>query len=409
VIERFLNAGGFGITYLARDSLDRLVVLKECYPTTMCCRSEAHVRARSRAQQMEFDTVVRLFGQEARRLSKLRHPNIVGVHQVFEDNGTAYMALDFVEGRDLLDVIDEEPHRLAPQEVQRMLRCLLDAVEHVHEAGMLHRDISPDNILLRRDGEPVLIDFGAARDVARRSSRTLSSAHVVKDGYSPQEFYLSGSEHNRASDLYSLGASFYHVLTGEAPPHSHARLAALASNKRDPYNRLIGRIPGYPPGFLQAIDRALEVFPEDRVQSAGAWVESIDQARRQRALKILAEQDSQIEDTIRRLVEETNPIVEAAQRERARQEAERKAAEAEAARLAAEKRARLRAEARAEAEEAAQWAAKRRVSFGVPSAREDTADRLSGHDRPGWRKLMRAPFRRSVALEDTLGFNEVET
>ena len=106
VIESFLNAGGFGITYLARDSLDRKVVIKECFPGAFCRRSRAVVQARSRAHQNELKSIVRLFVQEARSLAKLDHPNIVGVHQVFEDNDTAYMALDFVSGRDMLDIIE---------------------------------------------------------------------------------------------------------------------------------------------------------------------------------------------------------------------------------------------------------------------------------------------------------------
>ena len=96
-IEQFLNAGGFGITYLARDSLDRVVVVKECFPSTICCRSKSNVSARSKSHQRDFESIVRHFGQEARRLAKLQHPNIVGIHQVFEDNHTAYMALDYVQ------------------------------------------------------------------------------------------------------------------------------------------------------------------------------------------------------------------------------------------------------------------------------------------------------------------------
>ena len=160
----------------------------------MCCRADACVRARSRAHQGEFDAVVRLFGQEARRLAKLAHPNIVGVRDVFEENGTAYMALDYIDGRDLLDVIEQETWRLDPDTVRGIALKLLDAIGHVHARGMLHRDISPDNILLTAEDEPILIDFGAARDTARRKSRLLSAMHVVKDGYSPQEFYLQGGE-----------------------------------------------------------------------------------------------------------------------------------------------------------------------------------------------------------------------
>ncbi len=108
VIDRFLNSGGFGMTYLARDSLDRRVVIKECFPASMCSRANNTVRARSVSHQKEFSTIVQRFVQEARRLAKLKHPNIVGVHQVFEDNYTAYMALDYVDGLDLLDLLDDE-------------------------------------------------------------------------------------------------------------------------------------------------------------------------------------------------------------------------------------------------------------------------------------------------------------
>ena len=104
------------------------------------------------------------FLREARAAAQVKHPNIVGVHQVFEDNHTAYMALDFVRGRDLLDIVDEEPERLNPDRIRSMLRKILEAVEYIHDRGILHRDISPDNILLEADNTPVLIDFGAVKE-----------------------------------------------------------------------------------------------------------------------------------------------------------------------------------------------------------------------------------------------------
>ncbi|SFS22217.1 serine/threonine-protein kinase [Yoonia litorea] len=275
-IESFLNAGGFGITYLARDSLDRKVVIKECFPGAFCRRSRAIVQARSRAHQNELKSIVRLFVQEARSLAKLDHPNIVGVHQVFEDNDTAYMALDFVRGRDLLDIIEDPNTSLSPAQTKNILKEVLNAVGFIHDQQILHRDISPDNILINKDYHPVLIDFGAAREEATKQSRVLSALRVVKDGYSPQEFYIAGSDQSPSSDLYALAASFHHLIVGDVPPNSQARLAAIASGEADPYQPIAGRFPDYDDNFLAAIDKALAVLPKDRVQSAKEWLNMMD-------------------------------------------------------------------------------------------------------------------------------------
>ena len=192
VITKFLNSGGFGITYLATDSLDRTVVVKECFPEAYCRRSNNTVRLRSRAHESAFSIVLDAFVSEARAQAKLVHPNIVSVQQVFNDNETAYMAMDYVDGTDLLDKINST-EKLDPKDVEHWLRRVLDAIGYVHEGGVLHRDISPDNILVGPSNEPVLIDFGAAREEDPSSERVLSTMRVIKDGYSPQEFYVAGS------------------------------------------------------------------------------------------------------------------------------------------------------------------------------------------------------------------------
>jgi hypothetical protein len=271
-ITRYLNSGGFGITYLAKDSLDRNVVIKECFPGSFCRRSKALVTARSRAHTAELRSVVQLFVREARNLAKIVHPNIVAVHQVFEDNGTAYMAIDYIDGLDLQQVIDGQGSHPSPADIVGMTEKLLTAVGFIHDHDMLHRDISPDNVLVDKKGEPVLIDFGAAREQASQKSRAMSALRVVKDGYSPQEFYIAGSEQGPWSDLYALGATLYHLISGEAPINGQARLAALAEDRADPFDPLSGRFEGYPPGFLEAIDRALNTLPKQRVQSAREWL-----------------------------------------------------------------------------------------------------------------------------------------
>jgi serine/threonine protein kinase len=271
-ITRYLNSGGFGITYLARDSLDRNVVIKECFPAAFSRRSKTVVAARSRAHTAELRSVVQLFVKEARSLAKIVHPNIVAVHQVFEDNGTAYMALDYVDGLDLQQIIDGQGKVPTAAETVVIAEKLLHAIGFIHANDMLHRDISPDNVLISATGEPVLIDFGAAREQASKSNRAMSALRVVKDGYSPQEFYIAGSEQGPWSDLYALGATFYHLIAGEAPANGQARLAALAEDRPDPYIKLEGRFEGYPPGFLAAIDQALCTLPKQRLQSAEEWL-----------------------------------------------------------------------------------------------------------------------------------------
>ena len=175
----YLNCGGFGITYLAFDSLNREVVIKECFPSEMAFREGNSMRARSPKYKAELDGIVDHFVKEAHRLANVQHPNIVHVHQVFEENDTAYMAMDYVDGPDLLDILEIDPGRLGPKQIVRLVAKMLEAIDYVHSQGMLHRDISPDNILVKDNGEPVLIDFGSAREHASQSTRRLSRLKFV--------------------------------------------------------------------------------------------------------------------------------------------------------------------------------------------------------------------------------------
>jgi len=274
-IQRFLNRGGFGITYLATDSLDRNVVIKECFPLSVCRRSKAVVAARSRAHTAQLRSVTQNFVREAHNLAKIVHPNIVAVHQVFEENGTAYMAIDFIDGPDLQQVIDGQGRGFGPAQIVAITQKLLQAVAFIHDHDMLHRDIAPDNILINKSGEPILIDFGAVREDASQVVRAVSEMRVVKENYSPQEFYVTGAEQGPWSDLYALGATLYHLISGEVPIGGQARLAALAEEKSDPYVPLAGRIAGYPSEFLEAIDQAMCALPRHRIQSARDWMRQI--------------------------------------------------------------------------------------------------------------------------------------
>ena len=140
---------------------------------------------------------------------------------------------------------------------------------------MLHRDISPDNIIISETNEPILIDFGAAREDSsndQKVTRMLSALRVVKDGYSPQEFYIAGSTQGPSCDLYSLAASFYHIITQEMPPDSQSRLQARAANEDDPYVSLGDKVEGYTRNFVSAMDKAIAILPNERMQSANDWL-----------------------------------------------------------------------------------------------------------------------------------------
>jgi serine/threonine protein kinase len=276
-ITRFINSGGFGITYLAKDSLDRDVVIKECFSSTFCRRTETRVRARSQSTRDNMQRIVKSFLNEARSLASLKHPNIVGVHQVFEDNDTAYMALDYIRGFDLLDIIDEKKADLSPDQIVTIAMKLVSAIDYIHSNGLLHCDISPDNIFINQDGEPILIDFGAARRSATGEAQKYSGLSVVKDGYSPHELYASTGTSGPWSDIYSLAASLYHAITGAAPENCQTRLGAMAEKRPDPLKPLSGAVAGYPRGFLESIDKAMSVVPSARFQTAHAWIQALPQ------------------------------------------------------------------------------------------------------------------------------------
>jgi hypothetical protein len=276
-VTRTLSNGGFGITYLATDRDGQTVVVKECFATDLCRRSGNRVKARSLAAQPLLDKVIRSFLNEARTLRMLSHPNIVGISNVFEDNGTAYMVLDFICGQDLHDVIDTETPPLTAEDIQAISRKLIVAIGYVHDHGVVHCDLSPDNIFLDRALEPVLIDFGAARSAQAAGPRKpYTGLSMVKDGYSPHEQYLPDAKIGPSTDLYALGASLYHLISGEAPAPCQLRIAALADRKPDPCRPLAGRIPGYPAAFLASIDKAMSVMSHARFQSAQDWLAAMD-------------------------------------------------------------------------------------------------------------------------------------
>lgn len=300
-IEKPLLSGGFGITYLARDSLDRRVVIKECFPVGFGFREGTLVRATEPHQAKCFKTVLRHFLREAQWLAKADHPNVVSVHQVFKENGTAYIAMECIEGCDLVSLRDREPERFSPRVLSHLLDQALQGLGSLHQIGMLHRDIAPDNYLLDEQNHLTLIDFGAACGLNREEDTALGALLSVKDGYSPHEFYHTDMPQRAASDLYALGATFYFLVTGTPPPQASKRLDAIAAGYADPCILLSQSTYPYDPSFLASIDKAMSILPGARFQSAEEWHDSLPAMASQPEIKpeeIETPQDAPVWDNV---------------------------------------------------------------------------------------------------------------
>jgi len=253
LLERVLGQGGFGITYLARDSnLDQKVAIKEYLPVDVATRrADATVRARSDDQADRYRWGLDRFIREARTLARFDHPNIVRVLSVFEQHGTAYMVMRFEEGENFAAQLDRK-RTLAEADLMRVLLPVLEGLELVHNAGFIHRDIKPDNIHIRADGSPVLLDFGSAR-LALGQSRTMTI--LVAPGYAPfEQYYSSGDDQGPWTDIYSLGATCYLGSAREILVPATAVGAGRYSER-----------------LLKAVDHALAFGEKDRPQTIAEW------------------------------------------------------------------------------------------------------------------------------------------
>ena len=275
-ILRPLGVGGFGVVYLALDhSLLRQVAIKEFMPGDLAVRDPSgSVGPGTASGADQFQRGLESFLNEARLLARFNHPALVRVYRFWKANGTAYMAMQYCPGATLKEA--RKAMRAPPDEawLRAFIEPILGALERLHRAGVFHRDISPDNILLLPNGRPILLDFGSARRVISQGTRSLTA--VLKPNFAPIEQYgdEAGMAQGPWTDLYALGATVHFMLTGEAPTPAVLRVV------KDLRTPLVAAGPAAFPGvgakFLAAIDWTAAVAPDDRPQSVEALRHALD-------------------------------------------------------------------------------------------------------------------------------------
>lgn len=267
VVGPVLGQGGFGITYKAGDmNLRRFVAIKEFFPFG-AGRNVGTVQPTGGMTQSSYEDTKKKFLEEARTLARFSHPAIVRVFSVWEEFNTAYMAMEFLEGKTLQKLIEEKgsiPEKAAVAHI----KAVAEALEQVHAAGMIHRDIKPDNICVTNDGRTVLIDFGTARAFA--SGKTVKQTAMLTPGYAPLEQYGQQARFGSFSDVYALGATLYHCLTGRMPAPATDRISGVDLPAPDQTN------PAISPGVSRAVMHAMQIKATERPQNMREFLEELE-------------------------------------------------------------------------------------------------------------------------------------
>ena len=273
-IKEILGQGGFGITYLAYDlNLAHEVAIKEYLPIELSSRNfeDMSVHAVTDEQAERYAWGLERFLDEARTIGQFKHRNIVHVRNVFEANNTAYMVMDYELGESLQEILNRRKV-LEEEDLKSVIMPIIDGVKMVHAAGYIHRDIKPGNIFIRVDGEPVLLDFGSARQSLEGNKQSLTS--LFSKGYAPIEQYENdeGEQQGPWTDIYSLGATMYRCISGVSPTDAVDRSSAIIHTGKDTYVQAveIGE-DRYSKTLLEAVDYALQFKRNDRPPTISDW------------------------------------------------------------------------------------------------------------------------------------------
>lgn len=265
IVGKTLGEGGFGITYLAWDRyLQTRIAIKEYYPSNVAMRDTSmyggntlHISAS--AQSMDFEAGLKRYVREASILSRFSTlPGIVSVRDFFYENGTAYIVMEYIEGISLKEYLKTKDAKLTSNEALNIIEPIIKSLAVLHTNKLLHRDISPDNIMISRSGNVKLIDFGAARYFTDDTDKSMTV--VLKHGYAPIEQYSRKGEQGEWTDIYALCAVLYRMVTGVVPDESIER---INQDSLIPVRKLNKKVPKH---IAKAIERGLSIKPEDRQQ-----------------------------------------------------------------------------------------------------------------------------------------------
>ncbi len=272
-INRFIAAGGYGCTYEAsHELLEKRVAIKEFFPEDFCNRdgNTGHVSVATDSKRELVGKMMRKFFEEARAVSRMKHSGIVSVSDVFEENGTAYFVMDYIDGASLGDIVKAHGP-LSEDHALRYIRQVCAALNYVHAQNRLHLDIKPNNIMVDGEDHVILIDFGVSKQYDAVSGENTSTRPGYTPGFAPPE---QSSGHVRkflpATDIYALGATLYYLLTGTVPPVSNDRISG---------DEQLQPLPPYiSDATKRAVYAALALPKSDRPQSVAAFAALLDSA-----------------------------------------------------------------------------------------------------------------------------------
>ena len=290
-VEGVLGQGGFGITYLGMDELHKKkVAIKEFFPQGIVTRNieyEDTVTVTLVGEKENYDKGKERFLKEAQTMAMFsKDKGIVKALDFFEINNTAYIVMEYLEGVTLKQYLREN-ERIDAEDLVELLVPLIEALDEIHSQGLIHRDISPDNIMVLPDGRIKLMDFGAARDYTEFGEKSLSI--VLKPGYAPPEQYQTHGVQGPWTDIYALCATMYKCITGENPPDAIDRLVDDHLKKISAFGITVS------PQIEEAIIKGMSVAAKDRYQNVGDFCEDLYGGYEERSVPEAEESQSQVE------------------------------------------------------------------------------------------------------------------